>query len=164
MRYNEKTVALEVAAEDEGRFKATIGDSQYETNFQRISDNCLHLTVNGRQTMAFVADTPAGKAVTINGRTWLLEDERTRSSRGRSGPRSGPKAVTPPMPAVVTRILVSAGETVAQGQGLLVVSAMKMDTTLTAPYNGVVTQVNCAEGDKVTPKQVLVDIEAENAA
>jgi 3-methylcrotonyl-CoA carboxylase alpha subunit len=49
---------------------------------------------------------------------------------------------------------------VEQGQGLLVVSAMKMDTTLTAPFDGVVTQINCAEGDKVTPKQVLVDIEA----
>ena len=160
LKYNEETVALEVATKDEGRFKATIGDNQYEAGFQRISDNCLHLVVNGRQTMAFVADTPAGKAVTINGRTWLLEDESTRSSRGRSGPKSGPKAVTPPMPAVVTKILVSAGETVEKGQGLLVVSAMKMDTTLTAPFDGVVTQINCAEGDKVTPKQVLVDIDA----
>ena len=160
LKYNEETVALEVATKDEGRFKATIGDNQYEAGFQRISDNCLHLVVNGRQTMAFVADTTAGKAVTINGRTWLLEDESTRSSRGRSGPKSGPQAVTPPMPAVVTKILVYTGETVEKGQGLLVVSAMKMDTTLTAPFDGVVTQINCAEGDKVTPKQVLVDIDA----
>ncbi len=160
LRYNEETVPLAVEPGDEGQFKAAIGDNLYEAAFQRISDNCLHLVVNGRQTMAFVADTPAGKAVTINGRSWLLEDENTPSSRGRSGPKSGPKTVTPPMPAVVTKILVSAGETVEQGQGLLVVSAMKMDTTLTAPFDGVVTQINCAEGDKVTPKQVLVDIEA----
>ena len=64
------------------------------------------------------------------------------------------------MPAVVTKILVSTGETVEQGQGLLVVSAMKMDTTLTAPFDGLVTRINCAEGDKVTPSQVLVDIDA----
>ncbi len=160
LRYNEETVGLAIETEGEGQFKATIGTNQYDAAFKRISDNCLHLVVNGRQTMAFVADTPAGKAVTINGRTWLLEDESMRNSRGRSGPKSGPKAVTPPMPAVVTKILVAAGETVEKGQGLLVVSAMKMDTTLSAPFDGVVTQINCAEGDKVTPKQVLVDIEA----
>ena len=164
LRYNEDELVLEIATEDGGRFKAAIGDNRYAAAFQRISDNCLHLTVNGRQTMAFVTDTTAGKAVTIKGRTWLLEDESTRGSRGSRGPKSGPKAVTPPMPAVVTRILVSAGETVEKGQGLLVVSAMKMDTTLTAPFDGVITRINCAEGDKVTPQQVLVDIEATNAA
>jgi biotin carboxyl carrier protein len=37
---------------------------------------------------------------------------------------------------------------------------MKMDTTLSAPFDGVVTGINAAEGDKVTPKQVLVDIAA----
>ena len=164
LRYYEETVALDVKLEDEGEFKATIGDNHYETAFQRISDNCLHLIVNGRQTMAFVADTSAGKTVSINGRTWLLEDESARRARPKGGPKSGPKAVTPPMPAVVTKILVVAGETVEKGQGLLVVSAMKMDTTLSAPFDGVVTQINCAEGDKVTPKQVLVDIEGAAAA
>ena len=163
LRYTEEEITLDVATETEGQFKATSRDKAYATVYRRISDNCLHLVVNGRQTLAFVEDAPAGKAVTINGRTWLFEDESTRGSRTRGGSQSGPKVVTPPMPAVVTKILVSAGETVEQGQGLLVVSAMKMDTTLTAPYDGTVTQINCAEGDKVTPKQVLVDIEAESA-
>jgi biotin carboxyl carrier protein len=62
------------------------------------------------------------------------------------------------MPAVVTKILVAEGETVEKGQGVVVVSAMKMDTTLAAPIDGVVARINVAEGDKVTPKQVLVDI------
>jgi biotin carboxyl carrier protein len=33
-----------------------------------------------------------------------------------------------------------------------------MDTTLAAPFDGMVTRINVAEGDKVTPQQVLVDI------
>jgi biotin carboxyl carrier protein len=160
LKYNEESVALAVAADGEKQFKATIGERQFDVAFKRISDSRLNLVVNGRQTTAFVADTPGGKAVTVNGRTWLFEDERTRGARPRGGPQKGPQAVTPPMPAVVTKILVAAGETVEKGQGLLVVSAMKMDTTLTAPFDGVVTRINCAEGDKVTPRQVLVDIEA----
>jgi len=157
---NEEKITLAVETTGEGQFRAAIGDKQCDTDYQRISDNCLHLSVNGRQVNAFVADTPAGKAITMNGRTWLFEDETTRSTRTRRGTQGGPQNVSPPMPAVVTKILVTTGETVEKGQGLLVVSAMKMDTTLSAPFDGVVTKINCAEGDKVTPKQVLVDIEA----
>lgn len=164
LRYNEEKVALAIESDGEGQFKATIGDNQFEVTYQRISNSRPNLVVNGRQATAFVADTFGGKAVTVNGRTWFLEDESARSPRPRSGPQSGPKAVTPPMPAVVTKILVSTGETVEKGQALLVVSAMKMDTTLSAPFDGVVTQISCSEGDKVTPKQVLVDIEAANTA
>lgn len=159
LRSNEETVALEVETAGEGQFTASIGDNQYAAAFQRISDNCLHLVVNGRQTTVFVADTPAGKSVAVNGRSWLLEDESRRSARSKGGAKSGPRAVTPPMPAVVTKILVAEGEAVEKGQALIVVSAMKMDTTLTAPFDGIVTRINAAEGDRVTPKQVLVDIE-----
>jgi len=159
LRCNEDKINLVVEATDEGQFIAAIGDKQYDAAYQRISDNCLHLTVNGRQVNAFVADTPAGKAISVNGRTWLFENETSRSARPRSGPKGGPQKVSPPMPAVVTKLLVTTGEAVEKGQGLLVVSAMKMDTTLTAPFNGVITRINCAEGEKVTPKQVLVDIE-----
>jgi len=160
LRCNETQIALAVETTGEGQMKAAIGDKQYEAAYQRISDNCLHLTVNGRQVKAFMDDTPVGKAITVNGRTWLFEDETSRSTRARRGPQGSPQNVSPPMPAVVTKILVSTGEAVEKGQGLLVVSAMKMDTTLTAPFDGVVIKINCAEGDKVTPKQILVDIEA----
>ncbi|MRR35573.1 hypothetical protein EG829_13030, partial [bacterium] len=51
------------------------------------------------------------------------------------------------------------GDTVTKGQGVVVVSAMKMETTLQAPFAGMVTRVNTAEGDKVMPGMILVDIE-----
>jgi pyruvate/2-oxoglutarate dehydrogenase complex dihydrolipoamide acyltransferase (E2) component len=63
------------------------------------------------------------------------------------------------MPAVVVSILVSQGDCVKQGDRVVVVSAMKMETTLTAPYDGRVRTVHVAVGDKVMPGQVLVDIE-----
>jgi pyruvate carboxylase len=68
------------------------------------------------------------------------------------------------MPAVVVRIQVSEGDSVKQGQGVIVVESMKMETTLTAPFNGRVRTVNVAVGDKVMPGRILVDIDRDNAA
>ena len=67
--------------------------------------------------------------------------------------------VTPPMPSVVVKVLVEEGQTVARGDHLVVVSAMKMETTLTAPFEGRVARINVAAGDKVRPGDILVDLE-----
>ncbi|MCP4623272.1 MAG: biotin/lipoyl-binding protein, partial [bacterium] len=70
-----------------------------------------------------------------------------------------PDTITPPMPSVVASILVEAGERIEKNQNVVVLSAMKMETTLVAPFAGKVTRVNVAEGDKVMPGQILIDIE-----
>jgi len=59
------------------------------------------------------------------------------------------------------RIMASPGDRVEKGQAVAVVSAMKMETTLQAPFTGTVTRVNTAEGEKVMPGQILMDIERE---
>jgi biotin carboxyl carrier protein len=50
---------------------------------------------------------------------------------------------------------------VKRGQGLVVVSAMKMQTTLRAPSNGRVKKINTSIDAKVAPGDILVEIEEE---
>jgi 3-methylcrotonyl-CoA carboxylase alpha subunit len=64
--------------------------------------------------------------------------------------------VTAPIPARVTRVLVSAGDTVAKGAVLLVLEAMKTEITLTAPADGIVATVRHAVGDMVEEGTDLV--------
>jgi pyruvate carboxylase subunit B len=51
---------------------------------------------------------------------------------------------------------VTLGERVQKGDALLVLEAMKMETEIQAPEVGVVSEILCQKGDKVTPKQVLL--------
>ncbi|MFZ0451589.1 MAG: biotin/lipoyl-containing protein, partial [Desulfatiglandaceae bacterium] len=69
--------------------------------------------------------------------------------------------ITPPMPSVVVRILVAEGDRVESGQGLVVVSAMKMENTLVAPYKGLVKKINTRAEARVAPGDTLVEIEKE---
>lgn len=63
----------------------------------------------------------------------------------------------------MVRVNVAPGDTVTESQSVAVVSAMKMETTLYAPFNGIVISVNAAEGDKVMPGDILVDIQKTDA-
>jgi biotin carboxyl carrier protein len=61
----------------------------------------------------------------------------------------GPERVAAPMPGKVVRLLVGRGEAVAQGQGLAVVEAMKMENELRARRAGTVLDVLVREGASV---------------
>ena len=71
----------------------------------------------------------------------------------------GSQEVISPMPGKVVRLLVEEQQTVAAGQGLLVVEAMKMQNEVRSPRAGVVTQILARAGATVHAGQTLVLVE-----
>ena len=163
LKIKEETLPMEVEDNGEGKITAVIEQNQFDVSFTAVNDHQIHLTVNGQRVNAYMSDQGNGKIIVIKGKSYfvcdadLLEQTKTR----KKGPGSDPTEVTPPMPAVVISVEVSTGDAVEKGQAVVIVSAMKMETTLFAPFNGIVTKVNVADGDKVMPGDILVDIEKE---
>jgi urea carboxylase len=71
----------------------------------------------------------------------------------------GSAAVTAPLPASVWQVEARPGLTVAKGDTLLSLEAMKMETIVTAPRDGTVAGVYTTPGAQVSAGQVLVIIE-----
>lgn len=164
LRVSEDTVPVEVDIQENRQIKLTMDQKIYDVAYTVISDHQIHLRVNGRRINVFLADESVGcKTVMINGMPYRVEDvdALARQSARRKGPQTVPQDITPPTPAVVVRLLVSEGDTINKGEGVIVLSAMKMETTLTAPYKGRVSRINVSKGDQVSPGQILVDIEKE---
>jgi acetyl/propionyl-CoA carboxylase alpha subunit len=65
-----------------------------------------------------------------------------------------------PMPGNVIRLAAAVGDTVAAGQPLIWLEAMKMEHTITAPADGVLTQLNVNTGQQVEVGAVLARVEA----
>jgi 3-methylcrotonyl-CoA carboxylase alpha subunit len=63
---------------------------------------------------------------------------------------AGGGRITTPIPGRIASVLVKPGDTVTRGQPLLVLEAMKMEMTLTAPQDGIIATLRCAVGDLVT--------------
>lgn len=160
LKINEEPVTVSVKKNDDQTTRLTIGDRVYDVAGSRLDRHHLHLRVNGKGVHVFVGPNGLGKHIVIQGGHHLVEDLDHPGLSGRSRKKATgiPDTVTPPMPSVVAAVLVAPGDTVSKGQGVVVVSAMKMETTLVAPYDGTVTGVTVAVGDKVNPGDVLVDI------
>ncbi len=75
------------------------------------------------------------------------------------GPRAGGGgAVASPIAGTVVEVKCRPGDEVKRGQTLLVVEAMKMNTSITAPSSGQVKSVKVAAGDNVREGQTLVEL------
>jgi len=166
LRIGDRVEVLEWKPEGSGsEGRAVVQNQEYRVRFQRIDDQQIFLEVNGRPVRAFLARGAEGQYVFIKGRVYGVREEDQETGRKKKRDlEEAPGEVTPPMPAVVVRILVREGETVAKGQGLVVVTAMKMETTLKAPFDGVVKQIKTTLQAKVMPGDQLVEIEERKAS
>jgi pyruvate carboxylase subunit B len=123
-----------------------------------------HLLLAGESlTLVVSRPEPSRWEVWLHGSRYAVDvlDERTRHIRSLTGATEahrGPAPLKAPMPGLVARILVTAGQAVGPGQGLVVLEAMKMENELRATAPGTVRAITVAPGQAVEKGQVLVEL------
>jgi biotin carboxyl carrier protein len=150
-------------SENPDTLRFIVGDRECDVAFRILGTNRYQLTVAGKSTEAFVVPGDQGNHIVIKGRSFFVQDaDELPQRRARLGGAEDLQGeVTPPMPAVVVRVLVKEGDRVKKGQGLVVVTAMKMETTLASPKDGLVKRINTSLQARVAPGDILVEIEEE---
>ena len=126
-----------------------------------LPGQAMSLLLDGRSVRCEVESGKEGHlAVLVGDEVHELEvlDERRLRLRRASGKFSleGPQRVDSPMPGKVVRVLVKQGDQVEEGQGLVVVEAMKMENELRSPKAGVVAELHAQEGQAVEAGAKLV--------
>ena len=122
-------------------------------------DDTLRADLNGLQLNATVVVAGERRYVFLHGRTWHLAriDPLYHGGEG-GGPEGGLLA---PMPGNVIALIAREGAKVEKGAPLLILEAMKMEHTITAPAAGTVKAFRFAVGDQVGDGAELVEFEAE---
>ena len=117
-----------------------IGNQAYEVKCERVGGD-LHLWVGSVRFAAEVRDPRS-----LRGRVRAVDDH-------------GPKKLTAPMPGKIVRVLVSQGDEVETGAGVLVVEAMKMQNEIKSPKKGTIQKILVSEGAAVNAGDVLAIVE-----
>ena len=106
----------------------------------------------------------------VNGlpRTLLVQDrtesEKITKSTNQKADSTKLGSIGAPMTGSVVEVLVEAGQDVTAGEPLVVLSAMKMETTVSAPCTGMVQHVGVLKEDTVNPGDLLVEIDEDEVA
>ena len=104
-------------------------------------------------------DALRGWRLGATGTTARTQPQVRHDSAGRPRSRRTETGVMAPMPATVTALNVAPGQSVAQGDVLIVLEAMKMELPLRSPRDGVIKTLNCRKGELVQPGVALLEFE-----
>ena len=86
------------------------------------------------------------------------QSSNTSQVESKSIPSSDAEEVHAPLSGNIWKILVNPNQSVNEGDTLLILEAMKMETEIKAAHSGVVTNISVKEGDSVTVGQVLLSL------
>ena len=172
IRVGEREHEVEVEIQADGSRRVSVDGQAFE-----VADAGAHgLRVSaregdgaGRQHEVTIAGEPRPSEAWIAGERLGVEVQTEQEARlaaalGKTAGGSGSGELQAPMPGRVVEVLVSVGETIAQGAPAIIVEAMKMENELHAPAGGVVKEVAVAKGETVDAGQVLLVIEAPDPA
>jgi len=143
-------------------YKFKINGNDYNVAINFTNGNLADVTVNGvsyqvEMENAMPAAAPV-QAAPVAAPVATPAAAPVQAAAPAAKPAGEGKPVTSPLPGVIIEVSVKEGDTVAAGQKVAVLEAMKMENEIQADRAGVVTKINVSKGDSVLEGAAIVTI------
>ncbi|WP_420174670.1 acetyl/propionyl/methylcrotonyl-CoA carboxylase subunit alpha [Luteococcus sp. OSA5] len=132
-------------------YKGELGEAE-----EHVEPKTVVVEVNGRR---MEVKLPGDLAVAAKPGSGKAKRPTKRDRGGAKASEASGNSVTAPMQGTVVKLAVEPGQTVAEGDLVVVLEAMKMENPVTAHRSGVIKAVSCEVGATVTAGAVLAEIE-----
>jgi biotin carboxyl carrier protein len=162
-RLGEHTSIVEIEENGKGLYKIAVDGNEFLVDGKKTGRTNYSLIVDNRSFEIEVDNTDDEYRVLVDARNYrvhLIDERRARVDGAEGGIQAqGRQKISVPMPGRVTAVLVSQGDVVEKGQGLLIVEAMKMENEVRSPISGEVKEIKAKAGEAVEGGAVLMIIE-----
>ncbi|CAA0091346.1 acetyl-CoA carboxylase biotin carboxyl carrier protein subunit [Zhongshania aliphaticivorans] len=137
-----------------------IGEQDCRVVFDHGREGRCTLTLDGRSYESWVARDGDDIYLKMAGHYFKVTAIDPRAAA--AGASAGAGAISAPMPGVVVEVLVAEGDIVVEGDKLLTIESMKLQSTVRAACDGVVGRIHVSEGSEFNKDDVLVEIESDD--
>ncbi|MBE2248405.1 MAG: biotin/lipoyl-binding protein [Myxococcus sp.] len=158
-----EAVSLDVEALGDDRYAVTLDGERLELEAQALPGLAMTLRTGSDTFLAEFEEKGDEVGVLLKGQVTRFDvvDERQNILRAANAvfEVEGRQTIVSPMPGKVVKVFVKVGDVVTEGQGLVVVEAMKMENELKSPKAGTVLEVVASEGQTVENGAKLLVVE-----
>jgi len=151
-----QTFDVEILARDGASVRLLIDGEEITAEIEPLAGGGAFIRDRGRSLRIHTARRRNSILVAVGPALFDLIPVEGRGARGAHGLAT--PEVTAPMPGKVLKVIVAQGDAVAAGQPLLVLEAMKMETTLYAESDAIVKKVHATPGAMVDHGAVLLEL------
>ncbi|HJU63691.1 MAG TPA: biotin/lipoyl-containing protein [Candidatus Binatia bacterium] len=162
-KLGEQSYSVEIEEIGKSLYRVAIDGNEFLVDGKKTGRTNYSLIVDNRSFEIEVDNAEDEYRVLVDGRNYhvqLVDERRVRVGGGQSDIQlQGRQKVSVPMSGKVIELLVSEGESVERGQGLVIVEAMKMENEVRSPITGEVKEIKVKPGEAVEGGAVLVIVE-----
>ncbi len=165
IRLNDRVSNVELVSKENNQIEIKVDGREYKLDAVRVEDGVYSILLNGKSYTVELIEGEQSKKYNVNTlyRSFDLEiiDAETRYllSRNKNLNDEQGNTISSPMPGKIVKITVKAGEKVKQGQTVIIVSAMKMESEYKTGKAGTIKEIYVREGDTIEGNQPLITIE-----
>jgi len=157
LRAGERELPVDVTLDGE-QYTVAVAGEKLSLELLGAHDGEVDLRLDGKRYRAHVARRGDERLVFISGRVYSFSLPSELDETGEADSAGGPNIVSQ-MPCTIVKLLVEPGHLVAEGDSLVIVESMKMETEITAPLAGNVTTVHVQAGETIGMDAPMIDIE-----
>lgn len=158
-----ETIEFEFEKLSDTQARLSREDQEWIFDIVAVGDNGYSLLLDGKSYHIQLNADGEQKQASLHGQGVafsLVDKKKMRRSGALAHGESGVSGeVVSPMPGRIVKIHVGVGDEVTEGQGVIVVEAMKMENEFKAPKSGKIKDIKVKEGDSVEGNAVLVVVE-----
>src|SRR6266550_1788055 len=162
-KLGDQSYTVEIEESGKAVYRVSVDGNEFPVDGKKTGRTNFSLIVDNRSFEIEVDNTDDEYRVLVDGRNYridLVDERRVRVGGTQSALElQGRQLVSVPMPGKIVAVLVSEGDTVEKGQGLVIVEAMKMENEVRSPIGGAVKEIKVKPGDTVEGGAVLVIVE-----
>lgn len=156
--------SVKINVDSDGSIKRVNGNSN-NFRIKKISKELYTIEKNGNVTDALVVNENSdsiillvkGQYFYVNPKTML--EKLSEEILSKSGIGSHIIDIISPMPGLILKLTANAGDSVKEGDHILVLEAMKMENIIKSPVNGIIKKIHKKQSDSVDKGDILVTIE-----
>ena len=141
-------------------YKYKINGNEYAVAINEVCDTAAKVTVNGAEyTVEWEKPVEEKPVVKVQPVAAKPAPSPAPAAQPTAAAPAGGHSIKTPLPGVIIDVKVNVGDTVAKGQTVVVLEAMKMENNINADRDGKVVAIQVAKGDTVADGAVLVVLE-----
>ncbi|MCK5782705.1 MAG: biotin/lipoyl-binding protein [Flavobacteriales bacterium] len=136
-------------------FKFRIHDNNYKVNILSHEGNIIELEVNGTSySVKMKEEIKKSKTPTL-----VRAASKRPAEPLKVNPGSQKTKIVSPLPGTIFAMNIKVGDTIKEGDSLLILEAMKMENNIAAEKEGVVSAIHVTVGQQVLQNDLLIELE-----
>ncbi len=164
VKLKDRIARIDIISQNGNELLVSVDGKEYALDFVKISKGSYSILHRNKSFNVELIPIEGVKKYNVNTlkkgfEVEIIDAESKYLASRQVGEDEADSVISSPIPGKVVKLYVDEGDQVEEGQTVVVISAMKMESEFKAPRSGVVSAIKASEGDNVEARQGIIYID-----